>query len=417
MKSTFKKLTAIVLGGTIPHVELIKNLQSRGYYVILIDYLTNPPAAEVADLHLIESTLDKDRVLEIANFKKADLVICACIDQAIVTACYVSEKLGLPAPYSYETALSVTNKALMKATMVNHQIPTAKHRTVNNLDEIVSLNFQFPLVVKPADSNSSKGVRKADNISELMKFAEEAIAISRTGEIIVEEFIIGDEIGVDSYIDSDGEVYLLMLHKKRKPMVSNEDVLFSIGSISPPEISVLAKKKIKELIKTISKIYDLKNTPFLIQTIVNNDEVSVIEFSPRIGGGLNAIKIKKYCNFDLIEAAVNSYLNNNFVVKFNELSIVVTENHLYSIEGTYEKVINLNELLNEKLIDLFRYNKKSGSSLMNDFSSSNRVGSFFVSDNSIQGLSDKLDTIYNKLEIVVDGKQYKLSPMYNTKDL
>jgi hypothetical protein len=42
-------------------------------------------------------------------------------------------------------------------------------------------------------------------------------------------------------------------------------------------------EKIKELIKTISKIYDLKNTPFLIQTIVNNDEVSVIEFSPRIG--------------------------------------------------------------------------------------------------------------------------------------
>ena len=37
--------TVIVLGGTAPHIELIKQLKSRGYYVILVDYLDNPPAS------------------------------------------------------------------------------------------------------------------------------------------------------------------------------------------------------------------------------------------------------------------------------------------------------------------------------------------------------------------------------------
>ena len=38
------KPIALILGGTVPHSELIKQLKERGYYTILIDYLLNPPA-------------------------------------------------------------------------------------------------------------------------------------------------------------------------------------------------------------------------------------------------------------------------------------------------------------------------------------------------------------------------------------
>ena len=70
------KEIAIVLGGTVPHCELIRQLQTRGYYVILIDYLPNPPAKLVADEHIQESTLDKDAVLKVAVQRNASLVIC-----------------------------------------------------------------------------------------------------------------------------------------------------------------------------------------------------------------------------------------------------------------------------------------------------------------------------------------------------
>ena len=38
------KKKAIVLGGTNPHIELIRQLHERGYYVILVDFLPHPPA-------------------------------------------------------------------------------------------------------------------------------------------------------------------------------------------------------------------------------------------------------------------------------------------------------------------------------------------------------------------------------------
>lgn len=105
---------ALVLGGTSPHISLIRNLHSRGYEVLLLDYLDNPPAASEADEHIKKSTLDLQVVLDVARSESVDLVISSCIDQANATACYVAERLGLPRPYSFETALDVTDKLRMK---------------------------------------------------------------------------------------------------------------------------------------------------------------------------------------------------------------------------------------------------------------------------------------------------------------
>ena len=70
-----KKPVALILGGTNPHVELVKKLKARGYYTVLVDYLPNPPAKEIADEHIQESTLDNDKVVEVAKEKQAKLII------------------------------------------------------------------------------------------------------------------------------------------------------------------------------------------------------------------------------------------------------------------------------------------------------------------------------------------------------
>ena len=121
-----KSPVAIVLGGTNPHIELINQLKQRGYFVVLADYLENPPARSVADLHDRASTMDQDAILELAKKHDAKLVITACVDQANITACFVAEKLGLTHPYSYEIAQKITNKGFMKQVMSEHHILTTK---------------------------------------------------------------------------------------------------------------------------------------------------------------------------------------------------------------------------------------------------------------------------------------------------
>src|SRR5690554_4023391 len=136
---------AIVLGGTEDHIGLIAKLKDLNYYVILVDYNINPPAKKYADVYIQESTLNQEKVLEIAKQLDISLIIAACIDQALLTIAYVSEKLKLPCHISYKTALDLTNKAYMKTVFKNNKIPTASF-VIKELNQKVEVNLNYPLV-------------------------------------------------------------------------------------------------------------------------------------------------------------------------------------------------------------------------------------------------------------------------------
>ena len=102
----------LVLAGGADQIALIKELQLRNHEVVLVDYFENPPAKQYVKKHIIASTLDVEKVLEIAISEKVDILTTACTDQALLTVANVSEQLGLPCYISYQTGLNVTNKLL-----------------------------------------------------------------------------------------------------------------------------------------------------------------------------------------------------------------------------------------------------------------------------------------------------------------
>ena len=291
LKETMNKPIAIVLGGTTPHKLLVEKLHERGYYVVLVDYLTNPPAKQPADEHIQASTLDKERVLEIAKEKNACLVISTCIDQANSVCCYVAEKLNLPHPYSYETSLFVTNKGLMKKRMKEFGVPSSPFILTKNTEDVDWNKVSFPCVVKPVDCNSSKGVHRADSLEEAERYIAEAIKLSQTNEAIVENFCPGDEIQVDCVaLENDAEV--VMTRSKVKMAFGERAVLNSVGSIVPAQIPEKLLPELKTIAQNIAKGFGLHNTPFFYQAIVSEDKINVLEFAPRVGGGLSYYMIK-----------------------------------------------------------------------------------------------------------------------------
>lgn len=193
----------LVLAGGSDQVALIRELKGRGHYVILVDYFDNPPARAYADKHVIASTLDVERVKQVAIDENVSLITTACTDQALLTVANVSEQLGLPCYLSYKIGLNVTNKSYMKKVLVENGIPTAKFVILDRLDYQLIKGFDFPVVVKPVDCNSSKGVKRIDTFDELPEYLEQAIEFSRTKTAIVEEFKVGNEISVDYYVEGE----------------------------------------------------------------------------------------------------------------------------------------------------------------------------------------------------------------------
>ena len=385
---TMNKKTAIVLGGIVPHISLLEKLKERGYYTVLIDYYQDPPARAAADIHLPESTLDLEAVRRVAEEYKAELICGFCVDQAMVVSCCVSEQLGLPVPFSYESSINVTNKARMKQIMSDNGIPTSRFFITKDPEDPRISDLSFPIVVKPVDNNGSKGVTKVESPDEVKVPLENALSLSRAGDAVVEEFNEGFEIQIDCFI-KDGQTNVLMTRRRLKTKRAKGDALQSFGSLIPAGLSPAMEAKVDKIASDIAKAFKLNNTPFFIQAIVNGEDIKVLEFAPRIGGSLSYSLIKRITGFDILDAAVDSLLGRDFKVEYHRPEKKYTTNIMYAYEGIFGEITNADELVDQGVIDYFFATKTRGMDLGNKMDSRNRVACYIISGETDEELVEK----------------------------
>ena len=361
---------AFVLGGTVPHIELINKLKKRGYYVTLIDYYDNPPAKAVADAHVKASTLDLAAVLNIAKEGNADLVISSCIDQANSVACYVAEQLNLPHPYSYAKSLDVTRKGLMKTIFKAYDIPTSDFYLIGK-DEPREIKLPFPFVIKPTDANSSKGVYKINNKEEFEEKIEESIRISREGKAIVEGFVSGIEIQVDCVVINH-KAHMLMTSDKVSFDNGGRELQVTGFSVPGPRCEHFASR-LQVIAQRIVDAFGLDNTPFFYQAICDESEVYVLEFAPRLPGGTRFEMVKMYSGFDFIESSIRSFLHEPIegtISKPVEKSVM---RFLYMKPGVFDHIAGIDELLANDTVNHFFPFVVKGKKIDESMSSGNRI--------------------------------------------
>lgn len=387
--------TAIVLGGTVPHCELIKQLKQRGYYTILVDYNDDPPAKEFADEHIKESTLDKEQVLKIASDRCASLVISTCVDQANVVCCYVAEKLGLPHPYSYESSLDVTDKSRMKKIMLEHGIQTSQYVTVGMDDKTAADKLSYPLMIKPSDSNSANGVKKVYNKEQLDQYLPQAFKISRNGLAIVEEFMEGTEFSAYCVV-IDNKAKLLMVQERISVIEGSEQTIKCYASVAPARFDDEVTKEIEVTATKIANAFGLDNTPLFFQGIYDGSELSVIEFAPRVGGGISSQTIKLATGYDIIKAAIDSFLGIKINVEgWHIMQKVYAVNQIYGTDGIYDKTVISESIKNSDDMELLYFYKKSGALIDEKRASSSRIGVFLASGESMTEVRKKIKRVFD----------------------
>lgn len=389
---------AIVLGGTEDHILLIKKLQRKGYRVLLIDYNENPPARKFADNYIRESILEEDVVLNIARKEKANLVIAACIDQALPVMAYVSEKLSLPCHLSYARALQVTNKKEMKTAFNKYDIPTSKFLISDDQNLINTDHLAFPLVVKPLDANGSKGITKVNDqggINDAVKYARQA---GRSGGIVIEEYAEGNEYSADVVI-KDHQANVLMITENIKSN-ENSDSFTIVQSFFDKQIHLKYEPIIKDIAEKIARTFDLNNITFLIQVIIKNG-VSVIEFSPRIGGGSKHHFIKEITGFDMLEFYLAGIINNDLpkidsdlLFKFGAVF------YMYAEDGIFMELKGGDELKREGIIADYFYYKTPGMQIDRHTTSSDRAGGYMILDNNYESFYERHEMAKVKIEIL-----------------
>lgn len=406
---TRKKI--LVLAGGADQIALIQELKNRGHDVILVDYFENPPAKEFADKHIVASTLDMERVEQIAITEKVDMICTACTDQALLTVSCVSEKLGLPCYLSYQTGLSVTNKSHMKRILVENSIPTSKYIILDTptLDKIS--DFRYPLVVKPVDCNSSKGVKRAENREEVIKYLSDAISYSRTGTAIVEEYKEGNEISADFYIENGVAKYLSATSSLK---IKNRKS-FTILCSDYPAINRKQEEELTFIATKIAKAFALDNTPLLIQLIVNDDEMNVIEFSARMGGGSKYKLIETLSGVNIMSKYVDRILGDYPTVTPTKKVDYCKMVYIYCKPGCFDHMEGLEELKGQAIINDYFIYKTAGMEIHGAETSGDRPAGYLCTARTEKELMQKINFVDSHIKAIeIGGSDIMLHNLLNS---
>jgi len=192
----------LIIGAGINQLPIIRTAVSLGYHVTVVTPQGDYPGIAVADEVFYEDIFNKDSILSYAVSNGIEGVISDQSDIIAPTVAYVAEKMGLPG-FGYHNALCFTNKSLMREVYRETGLPIAPNKKTDTYEEALSAagEIGYPLVIKPEDSFSSRGVLAVFSPEDLSSRYPLAKKESRSGRVIVEKLIEGPQYFCQGFVD------------------------------------------------------------------------------------------------------------------------------------------------------------------------------------------------------------------------
>ena len=271
-----------VLGGGPWQAPTVEKARSLGHWVLLTDPGPDRPAFRLADAHEAVDVLDVAATLDAARRHRVDGILADTSDVCVPTAARVAETLGLPGIGS-AVAERCTRKDLMRqaAAAAGCASPACLVLQPHQGAETLLPVLAPPWVVKPADSQSGRGVRVVPDAAAVSAAIGDARAQSRCGLVIVESCVSGVEHIVDGLV-VDGAAHVLAIASKladpRNPTVATRIAYLSGGR------HARAEQRLAPVVHRMVSALGLRQGPFHAEFIVEGERVVPIDFAARGGG-------------------------------------------------------------------------------------------------------------------------------------
>ncbi len=195
--------TILILGAGVMQIPGIRLAKRNGWRVCVADADAQAPGLCFADEFLNVDLKDEDSMAraaaELRHKHGLDGVFTAGTDFS-ATVAWVARKLGLPG-VDYQVALAATDKARMRARFQDCGVPCPRfvELAASDLQQLPK-GMQLPVVVKPVDNMGARGVCRVDLPRQLAGAIQAALHCSRSGRVVVEEYVEGPELSLDAIV-------------------------------------------------------------------------------------------------------------------------------------------------------------------------------------------------------------------------
>ena len=302
-----------------------KEIKDEGKIVVTDMSLLAPAIYEADKYYIVPRITDPNYINIILDICKKEKIngVLSLIDPELSILAKNKKKfdeLGVKIIGStYEICEMSLDKMKMYEFCIKNNFKTAK--SWNNIEEfkkaLNSNEVEFPIFVKPQCGSASIAISKVNNLETLeLLFLNKKV----DEKLIIQEFLKGEEIGADVYIDMISEEVVSIFTKKKIVMRAGE----TDKAISFKDDKLFALiKKFVELVGYRGQID--------IDIFKIDEEYYISEVNPRFGGGyphayecgINHIKlIKNNLNGIVNQESIGDYDENVYMMKYNEIKII-----------------------------------------------------------------------------------------------
>ena len=282
------EITILILGGGGMQLPAIKAAKEMGWKTIVADGVSNVPGRKYADYFENTDLKDTAGMIKAALKYKTSIgldgVFTAGTDFS-ETVARVASAANLPG-ISIEASINASNKGEMREAFKAHNIPSPLFITVSNdspvnCSSLVKSGIEFPLVVKPVDNMGSRGIRRTDNYEQLQTAVKEALKFSRSGSVIIEEYLDGAEFSIDALVYKN-EITICGFADRN---IFYPPYFIEMGHTIPSLVESKLSEKIISTFKTAVRALGITEGAAKGDIRLNRGKVYIGEIAARLSGG------------------------------------------------------------------------------------------------------------------------------------
>lgn len=410
-------LKILILGAGDGQIPLILKCKEKGFNVLVVSPNDSYPGIVLADHVYYFDVRDKYSILAIAQKENIDAVITDQLDEAIVTAAFIAEKLKLKG-IGIDTSMKFTNKSYMRKLASSLGINVPLNEVAGSLDESIHIAYKigYPVIIKPIDGASSKGVYKIDNDMQMKVNFSKSKSYSLQKKVLVEQFIEKEiEYCVEAYTRDFQVKNLAIGHrdyfKLEHVFIPQATLLIdSLSAKSDIERQVLNINK--TLIKGFLLPFGITHGEYIVEK--NTKKIFLVEIAARGGGvGISSDLIPACCGVDVISLLIEDATENtrHFDIK---VAKGASAYFCYLLpEGKILKIENLNKISELDRILKVTINVKEGEDTYSHENKYARKGPFLVVGRDKKECYETLEEIKSTLKISVNTSQGVQSIIWN----
>lgn len=354
--------TILILVARIAQVPLILAAKKENYRVIVCDYSEDNPGVMYADTHYKVDPRDKEAVLKVAIKEKIDGII-SNYEEVMPVVAYVANKMGLVGN-AESGILTLMSKSCFRAFQHRIGIFAPNYYTTNSIDEyyLGIERIGFPLIVKPVNSNGSRGTTKIDCWNKRVIDNAFKSCLSFSEELSVEEYISMPSLTIiegDIFIHNNHILWNGLFSNTRNKHYSHIPMLYSL----PLEIDEKQKLAIESDLTKIFNEAGIVHGEYNVEMYFTKDgQLFIVEINVRQGGYEIPIMIKEHSGIDLYRLLVTTSVRdddyfNTVIKEDNEFNYISQFLAFSQHDGVYEDLL-IEDSIKKYVIQISDYKQK-----------------------------------------------------------